>query len=84
MESQIRMHGFDPKTSLVLSWPRPDERTLRTEDILALIAEHGNELALVMFSGVQFYTGQLFEMEKIAVAAHAQVSWLLLGFFFCC
>jgi len=59
---------------MVLAWPREGEQTLRTEDIISLINEHGDSLALVMFSGVQYYTGQLFDMEAITKAGHAKVS----------
>ena len=55
-------------------YPREGEETLRTEDIEAAIKEHGDGLALVMLSGVQYYTGQAFELERIAKAAHANGS----------
>ena len=48
--------------------PRTGEVTLRTEDIIAKIEEHKDELALVMFSAVNYYTGQFFEIEKISTA----------------
>ncbi len=71
VESQIRQRGFDPEQSLVLIEPREGEDALRTEDILATIAEHGDELALVMLPGVQYYTGQVLPMAEIAAAGHA-------------
>ena len=67
------MHSLDPNTTLIPLAPRPDEYALRTEDILRTIEEQGDEIALVMFSGVQFYTGQCFEMQKITAAGHAKV-----------
>ncbi len=70
-ESQIRHRGFDPTESLVLIAPRDGEETLRTDDILATIAEHGDELALVMLPGVQYYTGQVLPMAEITQAGHA-------------
>ncbi|MDH4144977.1 MAG: kynureninase [Acidimicrobiia bacterium] len=70
-ESQIRQRGFDPAGSLVLVEPRPGEDTLRAEDILAAIAGHGDELALVLLPGVQYYTGQVLAMADITRAAHA-------------
>ncbi|MFZ5971635.1 MAG: kynureninase [Bacteroidota bacterium] len=69
-ESQIRLHGFDPEKALIELQPRPGERTLRTEDILDVIGQQGNELALVLMGGVQYYTGQFFEIGKITKAAH--------------
>lgn len=70
MESQVKFHGFDPKEAIVEIFPREGELTLRTEDILQTIHEHADELALVMFAGINYYTGQLFDMEAIAAAAH--------------
>lgn len=70
-ESQIRQRGFDPADSLVLLSPRSGEETLRPEDILAALAEHGDELALVLLPGVQYYTGQVLPMRDIVDAGHA-------------
>lgn len=70
-ESQIKYHGYNAERSLIELKPRNGEYTLRTEDILASINEHANELALVIFGGVQYYTGQLFDLKKITQAGHA-------------
>lgn len=70
-ESQIRQRGFDPARSLVLVEPRPGEETLRPDDILATIADHGDELALILLPGVQYYTGQVLPMAAITEAGHA-------------
>jgi kynureninase len=70
LEAQARLHGFDPATAVVEVAPRPGEHTLRTEDIVAAIEQHGHELALVLFGGVNYYTGQLFDMAAITAAAH--------------
>lgn len=69
--SQIAFHDGDPKSDLVEVHARPGEHTLRTEDILAKISELGDELALVCFGGVNFYTGQVFDLAAIAKATHA-------------
>ncbi len=69
-ESQLAFHGLDPSKALVEIQPREKEYALRTEDILSAIKIHGNELALVIFGGVQYYTGQFFEIGKITNAAH--------------
>ncbi|HMG90249.1 MAG TPA: kynureninase, partial [Chryseolinea sp.] len=69
-ESQIKYHGYDVERSLIELKPRDGEYILRTEDILASIKEHANELALVIFGGVQYYTGQLFDLKKITEAGH--------------
>jgi kynureninase len=70
MASQIEWHGLDPQRELIEMKPRPGEHTLRTEDIEEKIAELGEELALVHFGGVNYLTGQAFEMDRIAKAAH--------------
>lgn len=69
--SQIAFHGGDPVNDLVEVQPRAGEHTLRTEDIIAQINELGDELALVCFGGVNFYTGQAFDMAAITTATHA-------------
>ena len=71
LESQVRFHGLDPATELVAMSPRDGEHTLRDEDIVAKIAELGDSLALVMFGGVNYYTGQVLDMELITKAGHA-------------
>ena len=71
VESQIRQRSFDPAESLVLLEPRPGENTLRPDDILATIAEHGHQLAMVLLPGVQYYTGQVLPMADITEAGHA-------------
>jgi len=69
-ESQVRFHGFDPATAIVEAAPREGEHSLRTEDILSLIKQHGNETALVIFGAVNYYSGQVFDMEAICKASH--------------
>jgi kynureninase len=69
--SQIAFHGGDPAMDLVEVQPRAGEHTLRTEDIITKINELSEELALVCFGGVNFYTGQAFDMAAITQAAHA-------------
>lgn len=70
VETQIRFHQLNPSDTLVELKPRPDEHTLRTEEIIAAIKEHGEQLALVLLPGVQYYSGQFFEIKKITKAAH--------------
>ena len=71
LESQARLHGLDPADAIVELLPRPGEHTLRTEDIEAKIAELGNSLATIIIGGVNYYTGQAFDMAAIARAGHA-------------
>lgn len=70
MESQVRAHGFDPETAIIEVAPRPGEDILRTEDILAVIEQEGDSIATVMFSGVNYYTGQFYDLKAIAAAGH--------------
>jgi kynureninase len=70
VESQVRVHGFDPETAIVEVAPRAGENSLRTEDIVATIEEHGASTALVMFGGVNYYTGQFFDLQAITAAGH--------------
>ncbi len=69
VESQIKFHGYDPADSMVLLKPRQGEDCLRTADILQTIDEQADELALIMLPGVQYYTGQVLDMQQIADAA---------------
>jgi len=71
LETQIKFHGLDPADTLVELRPREGEYTLRTEDILAEIRQQGDALAMVNMAGIQYYTGQLFDMQAITKAAHA-------------
>src|ERR1041385_6400816 len=69
VKTQIRHHGLDPKGALVLASPRKGEFTVRTEDIVDLIEKNRDTLAVVMIAGVNFFTGQLFDIPAITAAA---------------
>ncbi|KAI1724578.1 aminotransferase class-V domain-containing protein [Ditylenchus destructor] len=78
IESQIRLNGFDPATSMICLEPRKGEETLRTDDILHFIENEGDSIAVIFFSGVQYYTGQLFDIQKITDAGQKKgctVGW---------
>lgn len=72
VQSHLRYHGFDPAEGLIEMKPRDGEDTIRTEDILAKIEDEGDSIALVMFAGVNYYTGQAFDLGRITEAAHAK------------
>lgn len=72
VESQIRFHGFDPATQLIEVQPDQADGTLSMEAIERAIGEHGPRAALVLWPGIQYRTGQSFELKKIAHLAHAQ------------
>lgn len=77
-QSQVRFHGLDPKDTIVELKKREGEHFWRTEDILQTIAEVGDELALVLIGGVNYYNGQVMDMEAITRAGKAvgaMVGW---------
>ncbi|KAJ3213418.1 hypothetical protein HDU67_002893 [Dinochytrium kinnereticum] len=69
LASQVKFHGYDPKTAIIEVKPRENEYSLRLEDILDVIQKEGDATALVLFSGVQYYTGQYFNLKAITEAA---------------
>lgn len=77
-QTQVKFHGLDPKDVIVEVKRREGEHNLRNEDIIAKINEVGNELALVLIGGINYYTGQVLDMENITKAGHAvgaKVGW---------
>ncbi|MGB5591039.1 MAG: kynureninase [Gammaproteobacteria bacterium] len=77
-ESQVRFHGFDPDQALLEISPREGESSIREEDIASCIEEFGESIALVMLPGVQYYSGQLFNIGGITELARSKgcaVGW---------
>src|SRR5256886_3108697 len=72
IKTQIAHHGLDPRDALILARPRKNEFTIRTEDIVDLIQKHADQFAVVILAGVNFFTGQLFDVDRITAAAQAQ------------
>lgn len=70
MESQVRFHGFDPNDAIIEIKPRENEYCLRNDDIIQSIQDHGSSVALIMMGGVNYYTGQLFDIEQITKIGH--------------
>jgi len=70
--SQVTAHGYSPSEAIIELAPRPGEYALREEDILESIRKEGHSIAVVIFSGVQYYTGQHFPIQRITQAAKAQ------------
>lgn len=70
--SQIAWHGLDPGTHLMELAPRAGEDTVAQSAIEACLAEHGEQIAVVLWPGVQFRTGQSFDLARIARATHAR------------
>jgi kynureninase len=70
LQSQVRFHGFDPKEAIVEIHPRSGEFHIHHDDIYAAIEKHKDSLALVMIGGVNYFSGQVFDMKSITVAGH--------------
>lgn len=70
VESQLRHHGYNDKEGLILWKPRENEELLRYEDLEAILETHGNEIALIMIGGVNYYTGQFFDLKRITELGH--------------
>ncbi len=70
VESQLRHHGIDDKEGLVLWKPREGEELLRYEDLEHILQEQGDEIALIMIGGVNYYTGQYFDLKRITNLGH--------------
>jgi kynureninase len=68
-ETHVKHYGFNPEEVIIEIAPRPGEHTIRTEDIISAIEANKDELALVFWGGLNYYTGQVFDMRAIAVAA---------------
>jgi kynureninase len=72
LSSHIQSHGLDPLEHLIKVKAKEGEYTISTEDIVQVIQERGDEIAVVLFGGVHYLTGQLFDMKAIAEAGHAK------------
>jgi kynureninase len=70
VETQVKWHGYAPADAIIELSPREGEKTIREEDILQTIHQHKDSLALVLLGGINYYTGQLFDMAAITAAAH--------------
>lgn len=80
VENQVKLHGFDPFDAIIELTPRAGETTLRTEDIIATIEANKDSVALVMLGGVNYYTGQLFDMQQITAAAKNCSEEIVVGY----
>ena len=70
MESQLKHHGIDPKDGLILWKPREGEELCRFEDLEEIMAQSGDEIALLMIGSTNYYTGQSFPLKKITELGH--------------
>jgi kynureninase len=72
VSSQIAFHGYDPATALLELAPRPGEFCIRDEDIASMIDEHGDSVALILLGGVNYATGQAFDIASITKSGHGK------------
>ena len=72
VQSQLRHHGHDPEADLIVVRPRDGEHAIRTDDLEGVLDQRGDEIALVLLSGVNYFSGQLFDMARITRAAKAR------------
>jgi kynureninase len=70
IESQVKHHGYTPTEAIIEVAPRAGEHCIRHEDIISTIEKYGDSIALVLIGGVNFYTGQVFDMKNITAAGH--------------
>ena len=70
LASQVKFHGFDPTDAIIEVAPREGEHCIHPEDILSAIEKNKNELALILIGGVNYYSGQVFDMKVITEAGH--------------
>jgi len=71
IDSQVKLHGLDPKNVVIELNPRNGENSLRTEDIIQTIDSCREELSMVLMGGVNYYTGQAFDLKTITESAHS-------------
>lgn len=72
VKSQIKFHGYDPKDALIELFPDKKEGIIPQDKIEQVIEEHGDSVALIMLGGVNYYTGQVFDMKKITEIGHSK------------
>ena len=72
VQTQLEFHGYDASTCLIEWTPRTDEKLLRTEDLEQIFETQGEEIALLLIGGVNYYTGQYLDLKKIAALGHAK------------
>ncbi len=70
LESQLRLHGYKTEDALIEVFPRSGEHCIRHEDLVDAIKENKDNLALILIGGVNYYNGQVFDMEAITAAGH--------------
>ena len=72
VQTQLEFHGYDTNECLIEWTPRTDEKLLRTEDLEQILETQGEEIALLLIGGVNYYTGQYLDLKKIAALGHAK------------
>jgi len=72
VESQLKFHGFDADEGVILWKPRKGEELLRMEDLEEIVTNQGDEIAMLLIGGLNYYTGQFLDLKKIASIGHSK------------
>ncbi len=72
MQTQLAWHGFDPAAGILVPSGRDGANSVDDDDIEACLDEHGDEIALALVGGVNYYSGRRYDIERIAAAARAR------------
>jgi kynureninase len=72
VQSQLQFHGFDAEDGLIEWKPRKGEEILNIEDLETIVSEQGDEIALLLIGGVNYYTGQYLDIKRIAEIGHTK------------
>ena len=72
VQSQLSFHGFDPEEALIEWKPKEGKELLELEDLKSILDSQGDEVALLLIGGVNYYTGQYLDIKKIAELGHAK------------
>ena len=72
MQSQAKLHGFKPEDAILKLEPRKGETSIRTEDIEDILKREGESIALVLLSGIHYYTGEFFDIPRIVEVAKSK------------
>jgi kynureninase len=70
VQSQLEFHGFDPDDGLIAWKPPEGEELLRIEDLEKIVSDQGDEIALLLIGGVNYYTGQFLDLKRISQIGH--------------
>jgi kynureninase len=68
VETQVKFYGYNPDDAIIEIKPRDGEKLLRTDDIIKIVEENGDSIAVLLLGGINYYTGQLYDIKSITAA----------------